>query len=148
MSVTDFRFSEAMSYSPLPVALVCRGIGRLLCRERQRRPKLSYVYHEEEPGRRAAAKLLTKDEARRIAANIAKLPDLLNCSASAAMFQAASSSCGNGLNAHSNRPGAVAGPAQLERHPMLAGKATDFFHPFDDARDFTVGPQKGRRSHA
>jgi hypothetical protein len=39
--------------------------------------QIAYVYCSNEPGRRAAAKLLTRDEARRIASNIAKLPDLL-----------------------------------------------------------------------
>jgi hypothetical protein len=38
---------------------------------------LAFVYCEDDPGRRATAKLLTRDEARRIAANIAKLPVLL-----------------------------------------------------------------------
>ena len=37
---------------------------------------LAYVNFEDEPERRSAAKLLTKGEARRIAANIAKLTGL------------------------------------------------------------------------
>jgi hypothetical protein len=36
---------------------------------------MAFVYFEE--GRRSAANLLTKDEGRRIAANVAKLPGLL-----------------------------------------------------------------------
>jgi hypothetical protein len=44
--------------------VVCDHSGRVL----------AHIYYEEEPGRRSAAKLLNKDEARRIAANFAKQP--------------------------------------------------------------------------
>jgi hypothetical protein len=40
-------------------------------------PELLRRDYEDEPGRRSAAKLLTKDKVRRIVVNIAKLPELL-----------------------------------------------------------------------
>jgi hypothetical protein len=54
--------------------LDCRGHWRGFQVSDSTGQRIAYVYFEEEPGRRSAAKLLSKDEARRVAANIAKLP--------------------------------------------------------------------------
>ena len=64
----DRRFPPPWTVEELKACFVVKdGVGQ----------RLAYVYFEEEPGRRSSAKLLTKDEARRIARNMAKLPQLL-----------------------------------------------------------------------
>jgi hypothetical protein len=54
------RFPPPWSLEELDVCFVIRDHSG---------QKLAYVYFEEEPGRRSAAKMLTKDEARRLAVN-------------------------------------------------------------------------------
>ena len=55
-----------------------RGIsGHQLHRQDANKFAVAYVYFESEPGRRVAANLMTRDEARKIANGIAKLPELL-----------------------------------------------------------------------
>jgi len=39
--------------------------------------ELAYIYYEEDPRRRLIVKLLSRDEARRVAAAIAKLPEVV-----------------------------------------------------------------------
>jgi hypothetical protein len=67
--LTARRFPPPWSAEPTPNCFIVRDANG---------QQIAYVYCENEPGRRSAAKLLTKDEARRIAANIAKLPDMLS----------------------------------------------------------------------
>ena len=64
--------------APLPAALDRRGAQQsVLHREGRHRAGARLFLFEDEPGRRSAAKLLSRDEARRMAANFAKLPELL-----------------------------------------------------------------------
>jgi hypothetical protein len=69
IAMTSRRFSPPWTVKEY------RGISYIV-RDANNFP-VAYVYFESESGRRAAANLMTKGEARKIAAGIAKLPELL-----------------------------------------------------------------------
>ena len=66
--MTDRRFPPPWTVEQIPGGLkVCDAYGQAL----------AYVYSRETPADAITAHVLTEDEARRIASNIAKLPALL-----------------------------------------------------------------------
>jgi hypothetical protein len=67
----DYAAPEAVSK---PVSVTYRSLGCLVANGQA----LAYVYFEGEPGRRAAAKLVTPMRARAIGAEIANLPEPLS----------------------------------------------------------------------
>ena len=68
-AVTPRRFPPPWSVEELDACFVVRDHNG---------QQLAYVYYESEPGRRSAAKLITKDEARRIAANTVSVARLIS----------------------------------------------------------------------
>ena len=67
-AITDRRFPPPWSVEKIPAGLVVRDANG---------QSLAYVYYRENDSDAHMAKVLTEDEARTIAANIAKLPRLL-----------------------------------------------------------------------
>jgi hypothetical protein len=62
---------------PLSVAMVHRRRRWLFVAKTSNERPVLFIYYGEDVARRSITKLLTRDAARRIAADIAKLPDLV-----------------------------------------------------------------------
>jgi hypothetical protein len=62
---------------PLPAALAIEELEACFVGCDHNGQELADVYFEDESGWRSAIKLLTRDEAQRMAGNIAKLPELV-----------------------------------------------------------------------
>jgi len=71
-AITDRRFPPPWTVEKIPGGLVVRDANG---------QSLAYVYYREKDSDAHMANVLTEDEARRIAANIAKLPGLLGAEA-------------------------------------------------------------------
>jgi hypothetical protein len=70
-------YSAGMHYDPFAKPFTLRQSGESFIVESANGRLLAYVYFEDEPGRRGVTRRLTREDARRMAAQIQRLPETL-----------------------------------------------------------------------